>query len=157
MRKETIVNILIALASVLGLVWIIPAQTPAYPGYGVPASLVPNVATGFILFLALLSLGRSAVLHLMARRGGEASSDRERPVAEADRVHPRHLALFMIPCVLLMPAMQWGGFIPAGIAFMLLIQFLCGQRKPLPLALVSIGAVGVMYATMMYGLGVPMP
>ena len=45
----------------------------------------------------------------------------------------------MIPCVLLMPAMKWVGFIPAGLVFMLLIQYLCGQRKPVPAVLVAVG------------------
>jgi uncharacterized membrane protein (UPF0136 family) len=56
-----------------------------------------------------------------------------------------------------MPAMKLAGFIPAGLAFMLLIQYLCGQRKPVPAVLTAVGTVSALYAVMRYGLGVPMP
>ena len=43
-----------AVASLVLLLWLIPSYSPEYPGYGVPATLVPNLAAGFILLLALL-------------------------------------------------------------------------------------------------------
>jgi hypothetical protein len=56
-----------------------------------------------------------------------------------------------------MPAMQWIGFIPAGILFLIIIQILCGQRKPVKTALVAIIPVFILYLAMRYGLSVPMP
>ena len=49
------------------------------------------------------------------------------------------------------------GFIVASIVFMLIMQWLCGQRKPLPLLLVAVIPVGVIYSAIRFGLGVPMP
>ena len=42
----------ILLCCVFCLAWVIPTYTPAYPGYGVPGSLVPNVAVSTILALS---------------------------------------------------------------------------------------------------------
>ncbi|MEW6670442.1 MAG: tripartite tricarboxylate transporter TctB family protein [Thermodesulfobacteriota bacterium] len=146
----------IALGSVAFLVWVIPAYTPPYPGYGVSASLLPNVTVGIILALSVLALIRNILSYVLIKK----NKPEESPSAVAnpgDKVYLWHLARFMIPCVLLMPAMKWAGFIPAGIAFMLLIQFLCGQRKPVTMVLVAVGLVGALFAVMRYGLGVPMP
>jgi len=146
----------IALGSVVFLWWIIPAYTPPYPGYGVSAALLPNVTVGIILALSALALVRNALSHVLAK-SKRTDESRSGDMREADRVHLWHLARFMIPCVLLMPAMKWMGFIPAGLVFMLLIQYLCGQRKPVTGVLVAVGIVGALYAAMRYGLGVPMP
>jgi hypothetical protein len=153
---------LIALGCLALLFWIIPAQMPEYPGYGVPASVLPNVATGIMLVLSLLMLLRNALSHLMARP--ISPEEREYPeddqkgnYSQVGRVRLWHLSKFIVPCALLMPAMQWLGFIPAGIAFMLLIQYLCGQRRPVLLLVVSVGSVLLVYAAMRYALGVPLP
>ena len=49
------------------------------------------------------------------------------------------------------------GFLPAGIAFMVVIQIGCGQRRWFPMTLVSVAPVLLVYAIMRFGLGVPMP
>lgn len=146
----------IVLGSVVFLWWIIPAYSPPYPGYGVSASLLPNVTVGIILVLSVLALVRNTLSYLLVKSKKAEESQSVTP-SQADRVHLWHLARFMIPCVLLMPAMKWAGFIPAGLVFMLVIQYLCGQRKPVPAVLVAVGLVGVLYTAMRYGLGVPMP
>jgi hypothetical protein len=154
--RDNLVNGGIALGSVVFLLWVIPSYTPPYPGYGVPPSLVPNVAVGVILALSVLALVRSIVSHLWAKPNRPEES-MPGSTSRVDRVNLRHLALFMIPCVLLLPAMKWVGFIPTGAVFMLVIQYLCGQRKPVPAVLVTVGTVGILYVAMRYGLGVPMP
>ncbi|MBU4344936.1 MAG: tripartite tricarboxylate transporter TctB family protein [Proteobacteria bacterium] len=138
------------------LIWVIPTFTPPYPGYGVSSALLPNVAFGTILALSLLSLGYNIFSHFKAK-STNPEAGQSGDIRPEDRVHLRHLACFMIPCILLMPAMKWMGFIPGGLLFMLLIQYLCGQRKPVTLVLVAVGSVGLMYAAMRYGLGIPMP
>ncbi|MDI6725512.1 MAG: tripartite tricarboxylate transporter TctB family protein [Smithellaceae bacterium] len=155
-QRENIIYGGIALGSLILLGWVIPAHSPPYPGYGVSAALVPNVTAGIMLTLAVLSLGRN----LWSGRAAGANAGEEKPSGAAyreDRVHLGHLARFMVPSALLMPAMKWVGFIPAGLAFMLLIQYLCGQRKPGPAALTAAVSVFLIYALMRYGLGVPMP
>ena len=113
--------------------WCIPAYSPEYPGYGVPASLVPNVAAGFLLLLALLGLGRTGLALRRQRAAAPAASANKGASAEttsrpASGAAWLHLARFFLPCAALMPAMSAVGFIPAGVAFMLLMQWFCGQR-----------------------------
>ena len=146
----------LVLGSLFFLFWIIPAQTPEYPGYGVPASLVPNVTVGIILVLSALVLVRNLLEFMVAKKAHSAENQAEDNDTE-DRVHLWHLFRFMIPCLLLLPAIQWVGFIPAGIVFMLVIQYVCKQRKPVQVILVAIIPVLLMYVAMRYGLGVPMP
>lgn len=143
----------IVLFCVVFLLWVIPAYTPAYPGYGIPASLVPNVVVGIILVISVLELVRNLLVYLAKK----PISPEEGEIPEEDKVHLWHLALFMIPGFLLMPAMKWVGFIPAGAVFLLVVQYICGQRKPVPLVLVTVLTVGILYAVMRYVLSVPMP
>lgn len=152
--RENLAYCFTALGSVVFLVWLIPAYTPPYPGYGVPAHFTPNIAVSIILILSILALVRNLVAHLS--RKIQLAEDVGCTQTRGP-VQWRHLALFMVPCVLVMPAMQLVGFIPAGIAFMLLIQYLCGQRRPVIAVVVAVVTVGVLYAAMRYGLGVPMP
>ena len=148
LQRDTLAYGVVAAASACLLVWIIPAHTPEYPGYGVPASLLPDIAAGFMLALSLLGLGRAA----LTRRRNNASGE-----GAQTTVRWRHLACVLIPCALLMPAMSWFGFLPAGIAFMVVIQLCCGQRRWLPMTLVAVVPVLSVYAIMRFGLGVPMP
>jgi len=153
--KDYLVYGFIVLVCLAFLGWVIPTYTPAYPGYGVPTSLLPNVSVGIILALALLGLVRNALAHWALKKAKTAEAPAI--IGEFDRVHLLHLGRFFIPCVLLMPAMKWIGFIPAGLVFMLLIQYLCGQRKPIPMVLVAVISVGILYVAMRFGLGAPMP
>lgn len=152
-RRDNLIYSCIAVGSVVFLLWIIPAYTPPYPGYGVSASLLPNVVVGTILMLSVLALVRN----LLAKPTNPEKSRSGDTSPVDNRVHLWHLARFMLPCVLLLPAMEWVGFIPAGLVFVLVLQYLCGQRKPVPAVLVAVGLVGIFYVAMRYGLGVPMP
>ncbi len=129
------------------LIYVIPAFSPEYPGYGVPATLVPNIASGAMLCLALTGLAKTFFKNRRVRQGETISFT----------IHWLHLAVFFLPCLLLMPAMHHLGFIPSGITFLLLLQWICGQRSWISLALVSILPVVLVYVIMRYGLGVPMP
>jgi hypothetical protein len=135
-----------AVLGALLLLWLIPAYCPEYPGYGVPATLVPNLAAGGILLLAALGLARTVLAYGGTRRPGAGTG-----------IAWGHLARFFIPCFLLMSAMNAAGFIPAALVFMLFIQWFCGQRKPLTLAAVALAPVLILYALMRFGLGVPLP
>lgn len=135
----------VALCSGALLLWIIPAFSPEYPGYGAPPTLVPNVAACLMLVLALLGLTQTAL-----RYKHDAGNT-------ADGVRWRHLFTFFVPCGLMMPAMHYLGFIPAGLLFMLVIQIACGQRRIVPLALVAALPVLAVYLLMRFVLGVPMP
>lgn len=150
-----------ALLSVLLLVWIIPVWSPPWPGYGMPPALVPSVAAWFILILACWGLARCARGLIRSKKAGCAPADAA--VAEVARETGKkrpawlHLLLFVVPCALLMPAMSLLGFVPAGVIFMLVIQWLCGQRRAVPLLLVAVLPVTALWALMRFALGVPMP
>jgi hypothetical protein len=131
------------------LLWLIPGNMPEHPGYGIPASTLPTVAASCMLALAFFGLFRCC---LAFRKGIPADKLRFFPPA-----HPFHLPIFILPCALLMPAMSHIGFIPAGIAFMTVIQLICRQRRPLIIAAVAVVPVLAVYATMRFALGVPMP
>lgn len=161
-KRENLTYGGIALGSVVFLLWIIPAYTPPYPGYGVSAALLPNVAVGIILVLSVLALLRNVLSHSSAKSLNSEESqfpeeDQSGDNSQEGRVHLWHLARFFIPCFLVLPAMKWVGFIPAGLVFVLVIQYLCGQRKLVPTVLVPVGTVGIMYVALRYGLSVPMP
>lgn len=155
-KRERLVSGGVALGGLVFLIWVIPTFTPPYPGYGVSSALLPNLAFGSILALSLLSLGYNIFSHFKAKSTNPEAGQSE-DIRSKDRVHLWHLASFMIPCILLMPAMKWMGFIPGGLLFMLLMQYLCGQRKPVTMALVAVCTVGLTYAAMRYGLSVPIP
>ncbi|HBG92593.1 MAG: hypothetical protein A2X54_03655 [Nitrospirae bacterium GWF2_44_13] len=155
-RKDNFIYGGIALCSAAFLFWIIPAYTPEYPGYGVAAAVLPNVTVGFILALSVLALAMNIFSYLSAKPASPEKNLSE-DSGKAAKVHLRHLVSFIVPSVLLMYAMMWIGFIPAAIAFMLVIQYLCGQRKPVTIVLVALSAAFLVYGAMRYGLGAPMP
>jgi len=62
---------IVALFSGSLLLWIIPGWSPEYPGYGVPATLLPNIAAGFMLVLALLGILRTVQQRLKSKGGTE--------------------------------------------------------------------------------------
>lgn len=157
-KRDIITYICIVLGCVVFLLWVIPANMPTHPGYGVPASLVPNVVVGIILLISVIELIRN--VHAYVKQKPAKAEDKfpaEDEYSQVGRLRLWHLARFMIPSILLMPAMQWMGFIPAGILFMLVVQYLCGQRKPVKGIIVAVCTVGFLYAVMRHGLSVPMP
>ncbi|MDR2820063.1 MAG: tripartite tricarboxylate transporter TctB family protein [Desulfovibrio sp.] len=150
LRRNIMGYCIVALGGLALLLLIIPANVPEYPGYGVPASVLPNIAAGFILILALVGLLRS----LSDLRARKRHADKATSISLASLLR---LLSFILPCALLMPAMSRLGFIPAGIAFMLVIQLCCRQRKPLVMTAVAVLPVLAVYAAMRFVLGVPMP
>lgn len=156
-QRDNITYASLIAASIVFLVWVIPTFTPPYPGYGVPTDLLPNVAVGITLALSCLALVKNL---LKGARAGEGETPGKGDLAEVnpeEGVHLIHLLSFMVPCALLMPAMQYFGFLPAALVFLGIIQFLCGQRSPVQGVLVAVSAAGLLYLAMRYGLGVPMP
>ena len=81
LQRDTLAYGVVAAASAYLLIWIIPAYTPEYPGYGVPASLLPDIAAGFMLALSLLP---------DPVRAADASHVAVRLPSRRDRVHGRH-------------------------------------------------------------------
>ncbi len=149
--------------SLLLLLWIIPEWSPPWPGYGMPPSLMPNLAAGFILALATIGLLRNCFASLQEKKALQGSKPDAKDLPKIAPAGKKrfpgwlHLLIFVIPCALLMPAMNVFGFIPSGLVFMLLIQWLCGQRKPLVMILVAALSIGLLWALMRFALAVPLP
>jgi len=161
-QRETIANLLIVGFCLVMLTWAIPTYTPKYPGYGASPRLVPNVAVGVIMVMAGLSLVRL----LLARYAGKTLPPAEGQFPEEaqstgftqiGRLNLPHLALFMIPSVLLIVGIDYLGYMPAAFLFLMVLQYAIGNRKWLQMTVFSIVAVAVMYIIMRYGFGVPVP
>ena len=144
--KDKIAYGIIALFSLALLFYLIPANMPPHPGFGVSAALMPNIAASIMLGLALMNLIRP--------------SKKTAPAQDQEKSFGGilfHLTKFLVPCALVVPGMSLAGFFPAGLVFMSAIQLLCGQRNHVRNVLVSILTVGIMYMIMRYGFRVPLP
>ncbi|MEM7208046.1 MAG: tripartite tricarboxylate transporter TctB family protein [Pseudomonadota bacterium] len=149
--------------SIVLLTWAIPKYTPEYPGYGAPADLVPIVAVCVMLVMALVSLTRVLVALKLGRP--IAPQERDYPEDRAEgggftqvgRVNLKHLASIMIPAILLLVAIEYVGYIPASLAFLILLQYLIGSRRWVQSIVIAVALTAVLYIIMRYGFGVPVP
>ena len=162
-KRDSIGYLFIIGFCILMLAWGIPTYTPAYPGYGAPPALVPNVAVCVMLFMACLSLLRVVIAVMLNKsipagesnfpgEGGEGGG-----FTQVGRVNLAHLASVMIPCVLLLVAIDYISYPIASFAFLMILQFLIGSRRWLQSSIVAVVLVAVLYIIMRYGFGVPVP
>lgn len=142
-QRDIIGYAIILILSAALYFWGIPTYSPEFPGYGVPASFMPNIAAVGMGVLSLLGLFQTW-----------KKQNKKEKIAKINWIH---LIKFFIPCLLLMPAMAAFGYLLSGILFLLFIQLLCGQRKLMSLILVSVLPVTGFYVLMVYALGVPLP
>jgi small-conductance mechanosensitive channel len=161
-QRDTVAYLLISAFCILMLVWAIPTYTPAYPGYGASPALVPNVSVGVILVMSLLAVARNVITGLKGKTLPPAESEfpedgQTTGFTQVGRVNPSHLLGFMVPCAVLVIAIETIGYIPAALAFMLVIQYVIGSRTLVQPIIVSVATVAVLYVTMRYGFGVPIP
>lgn len=162
-KRDTIAYVLIIGFCILMFTWAIPTYTPPYPGYGASPALMSNVAVGVMLFMAILSLIRVAVA--VYTKKPVCSEETEFPedlkdgggFTQVGRVNLKHLAYTMIPCVLLMVAIEYVGYVLASFAFLMVFQYAIGCRKWVQAIVVSIALTAVLYIVMRYGFGVPVP
>ena len=162
-KRDTIAYLAVAVFCIVMLTWAIPVYTPPYPGYGASPALVPNVAVSVILFMACLSLVRLALAVYLKkeipREESEFPEDRAEDAGftQIGRVNLFHLASIMIPCVLLVVAIEYIGYELASITFLLLVQYVIGSRRWLRSIVIAITLTAVLYVVMRYGFGVPVP
>jgi len=161
-KRDTFGYLLIIGFCILMLSWAIPVYTPAYPGYGAPPAMVPAVAVCIMLLMACISLARVVLAVLMnkpipAEETNFPAEQEGGGFTQAGRVNHRHLASLMIPCVLLLVAIDYIGYELASFAFLMVLQYVIGSRKWIQAIVVSIVLVAVLYITMRYGFGVPVP
>ena len=161
-QRETVANVLIIGFCLLMYAWAIPTYTPAYPGYGASPALVANVAVSVMLAMAILSLIRL----LLAQYG-----NRPLPADEADfreetdlvgftqvgRVNLLHLAIFVVPCFLLVFAIEYVAYLVAAFVFLMVLQFAIGNRNWIQMIAIAAVMDVLIYVVMRYGFGVPVP
>ena len=63
----------------------------------------------------------------------------------------------MVPAALLLVAIEYIGYIPASLVFLLAIQFLIGSRRWVQSIIIAVVLTAVLYIIMRYGFGVPVP
>jgi len=162
-RRDTIGYLLVIGCCILLLTWAIPNYTPAYPGYGAPPAMVPNVAVCVMLVMACISVVRivlSVYLHQPMpadEREFPEDLDGNGGFTQVGRVNLKHLAGMMIPCVLLVVAIDYIGYLLASFAYLMALQYLIGSRRWLQSTVVAVVLVLVLYVVMRYGFGVPVP
>lgn len=162
-KRDAIAYLVIVGFCILMLVWAIPTYTPAYPGYGASPALVPNVSVGVMLFMACLSLLRIAVAVFMKKPMSAEESEfpedmgEEAGFTQVGRVKLTHLASTVIPCVLLVVAIEYIPYIFVSIIFLMVFQYVIGVREWIQSIVVSVILTAVLYIVMRYGFGVPVP
>lgn len=162
-KRDSIAYLVIAGFCLVMLAWGIPTYTPDYPGYGASPALVPNVAVGVMLFMACLSLIRIGVAVYMNKpipdEESEFPEDMEDDAGftQIGRVKLQHLASTMIPCVLLVVAIEYVAYMFVSFAFLMIFQYVIGNRNWVQSIVVSVILTAVLYIVMRYGFGVPVP
>lgn len=162
-KRDSIAYLLIVGFCILMLTWAIPTYTPPYPGYGASPALMSNVAVGVMLFMAILSLIRVAIAVYTNKPICSEEIDFPEDLkdgggfTQVGRVNLKHLAFTMIPCILLVVAIEYIGYMLASFAFLMVFQYVIGCRKWLQAIVVSIVLMAVLYIVMRYGFGVPVP
>ena len=162
-KRDSIAYLVIAGFCILMITWGIPTYTPAYPGYGASPALVPYVSVGVIMFMACLSLLRIGVAVFTNQPIPTAESKFPEDMKEGagftqlGRVKLKHLASTMIPCVLLVIAIEHIAYIFVSFVFLMVFQYVIGNRKWVQSIVVSVILTAVLYIVMRYGFGVPVP
>jgi hypothetical protein len=166
-KRDALGYVFVIVFCILMLAWAIPTYTPPYPGYGASPALVPIVSVCVMLFMACLSLIRIAVAVFFDKP--IPVEEREFPedldqgsgfsggFTQVGRLEIAHLAGIMVPCVLLVVAIEYIGYVLASIAFLMALQYFIGSRRWVQSAVLSIVLTAVLYVVMRYGFGVPVP
>ncbi len=162
-KRDTLGYLFLIGFCILLLAWAIPTYTPAYPGYGAPPALVPITAVCVMLVMACISLVRNAIALFLNKT--IPAEEREFPediedgggFTQVGRVNLFHLASIMIPCVLLLVAINYAGYAITSFAFLMILQYVIGSRKRLQPIVISVALVAALYVIMRYGFGVPVP
>jgi len=162
-KRDAIAYLVIITFSIVMLTWGIPTYTPDYPGYGASPALVPNVSVGVILFMACLSLLRIGVAIFVNKPissdESEFPEDREDGAGftQVGRVKLQHLASIMIPCILLVVAIEYIAYMFVSFIFLMIFQYVIGSRMWIQSIVVSVILTALLYIVMRYGFGVPVP
>ena len=162
-KREMIASLVIIGFCIVMLSWGIPTYTPAYPGYGASSALVPNVCISVMLFMACLSLLRYGMSLLMKKPMSAKELlfpediEGNAGFTQEGRVKLKHLASTMIPCVLLVVAIEYIAYMFVSFVFLMVFQYVIGSRLWVQSTIVSVTLTAVLYIVMRFGFGVPVP
>ncbi len=161
-QRDVIAYLVIVTFCIVMLVWAIPAYTPAYPGYGASAALVPNVAVGVMLFMACLALITTGIAKY--RKKPMAASETTFPddanesgFTQVGRINLSHLFGIMLPSLLFIIAIEYVSYLISAFVYLMILQFVIGSRRWLQSVVVAVSLTAVLYVVMRYGFGVPVP
>jgi len=162
-KRDSIAYLVIAGFCIVMLSWAIPTYTPPYPGYGASPALVSNVAVGVILFMACLSLIRIGLALYLNKPIPDSESkfpedmNGEGGFTQIGRVKLDHLVRIMVPCILLVIAIEYVSYIFTAFIFLMIFQYAIGSRNWVTSISLSVILTAVLYIVMRYGFGVPIP
>ena len=149
MRKANIVTSIFLIGAGLAMVFIvIPWQTSPGEKYGVPPATVPTAAMTVVTVMAVILLIQSL------RDSAQKQPARKSPMSLRHWLHIGGYTAFLFAGL---AALKWLHFIPGGILLLAVLMVLCGQRKPLLIALVAVPLPFFIYAALWYGLRMPLP
>lgn len=162
-KRDMIAYGAIIVFCIVMLSWAIPTYTPPYPGYGASPALVPIVAVCIMLFMAILSLLFVGVA--VYKKKPIPVEEREFPedikdgggFTQVGRVNMKHLASIMLPCIFLVVAIQYIGYVLSSFIYLMMFQYVIGCRKWTQGAVVSVVMTAVLHIIMRYGFSVPVP
>ena len=162
-QRDSIAYLFVIGFSLFMLVWAIPKYTPEYPGYGASAALVPIVAVSVMLLMAAISLITIGIAAYTKKpmpieeREFPEDLEQDNGFTQIGRVNLIQLARIMIPSILLVVAIEYIGYVFTAIAFLMIFQYVIGNRKWIQMTVLSIVLTAVLYIVMRYGFGVPVP
>ena len=147
MYRTHIISALLSIAfGILLLLWIIPTQTPEYPGYGMPADLLPSILAWIIIAAASIDLIKTILTH--AGKGQPAR------ISLASLLH---LLGFLAVLGAAMPIMQLCGYFIGSAIVMVCLCLLCRERKPVRLGIVAACSIVCVWGALWKGLSVMLP
>ncbi len=151
--NRQIASVIVIIVGFVLLFWVIPAQTTTF-GDDMGPALLPSVAAGLMVFLAVIDLVNSTVNTLRHRSSGAH-------VIEYDVAMrgPQFASLFMVAILLVLFAFALHplGYPLAGLALLLALNFFLGARAYARITLLGICTVAVVYCGMKFGFGANLP
>lgn len=139
-------SLLAMLFGVILLAWIIPTQTPEYPGYGMPASLLPQILSWIIIACGALNLIKTLI----------TASGKGKP-SNISLTSFLHCLGFLAVLGSAMPLMNLVGYWAGGAIIMIGFCMLCGERNFVRMAIVTSATVFIIWAALWKGLSVMLP
>ena len=119
--------------------------------YGLSPKGVPfAMAAGVAVFSAI-----QLIISLLAMRKGSSADSPEK--STIPKTHWVFLGIMAAVMTVTLILMNYLGFIISGVIFLIAIQYLAGQRKPLPLILVAVVTPIILERAIWYGMGVMLP